>query len=141
MTIREIIVKKRTEVGMTQKELSQKTGIPQGRISEFESGTRQMQSGNIDLILDALNISFKQSKEELWDFAKECAQILKSKGINNIDSLAKEDVAALTGKDDILSMKEYNEKLYDEMCLKKIEDNNAYNYFKTLLLFHLALLK
>ncbi len=52
-----------------------------------------------------------------------------------------EDIATLTGKDEILLMKEYNEQLYDEMCAKEIEDKNAYNYMKTLIAFHISLLK
>lgn len=67
MTIRELIIEKRAEVGMTQKELSEKTGITQARISDFESGKRTMTSDNIDKIFDALEIHFKQSKEELFD--------------------------------------------------------------------------
>ena len=50
-------------------------------------------------------------------------------------------IATLTGKDEILLMKEYNEQLYDEMCAKEIEDKNAYNYMKTLIAFHISLLK
>lgn len=140
MTIRELIIQKRTEVGMTQKELSQKTGITQGRISEFESGNRTMTSDNIDKIFAALGIHFKQNKEQQWDFAKECARILRSKDIQSIDNLTKEEVATLTGKNEILAMKEYNEKLYDELDMKGIADNNAYNYIRVLIKFHLALL-
>lgn len=141
MTIRELIIQKRTEVGMTQKELSEKTGITQARISDFESGKRTMTSDNIDKIFNSLDIHFKQSKEEQWDFAKECAHILKSKDINSIDSLTKEEVATLIGKNEILAMKEYNDKLYDELDMKGIANKNAYNYMKALIKFHLALLK
>lgn len=141
MTIRELIVEKRTEVGMTQKELSEKTGITQARISDFESGKRTMTSDNIDKIFDALDIRFKRGKEEQWDFAKECASILKSQGINNIDNLTKEEVATLAGKKEILAMKEYNEKMYDELDMKCIANKNAYNYIRALIKFHLALLK
>lgn len=141
MTIRELIIQKRTEVGMTQKELSQKTGITQGRISEFESGNRTMTSDNIDKIFAALEIHFTQNNEQRWDFAQECALILKSKEIQSIDNLTKEEVATLTGKNGILTMKEYNDKLYDELDMKGGTDKNAYNYMKVLIQFHLALLK
>lgn len=141
MTIRELIIEKRVEAGMTQKELSEKTGITQARISDFENGKRTMTSDNIDKIFDILDIRFKRSKEEQWDFAKECASILKSKGINNIDNLTKEEVATLAGKKEILAMKEYNEKMYDELDMKCIANKNAYNYIRALIKFHLALLK
>lgn len=141
MTIRELITQKRTEVGMTQKELSEKTGITQARISDFESGKRTMTSDNIDKIFNALEIHFKQNKEEQWNFAKECARILKSKDINSIDNLTKEEVATLTGKNELLAMKEYNDKLYDELDIKGIANKDAYNYMKVLIKFHLALLK
>jgi transcriptional regulator with XRE-family HTH domain len=141
MTIREMVIYKRNEAGLTQKELSEKTGIAQCRISEFESGTRSMNSDNIDKIFEALEIEFSQNKEQQWIFAKECAKAIKNKGISNIDTLTKEDIATLTGKDEILLMKEYNEQLYDEMCAKEIEDKNAYNYMKTLIAFHISLLK
>lgn len=141
MTIRELIIQKRTEVGMTQKELSEKTGITQARISDFESGKRTMTSDNVDKIFAALEIHFKQSKEDLWNFAEECARILKNKEIRSIDNLTKEEVATLTGKNELLAMKECNDKLYDEMDIKGIADKNAYNYMKVLIKFHLALLK
>ena len=92
-------------------------------------------------IFEALEIEFSQNKEQQWIFAKECAKAIKNKGISNIDTLTKEDIATLTGKDEILLMKEYNEQLYDEMCAKEIEDKNAYNYMKTLIAFHISLLK
>lgn len=57
MTLRELIIKARTESNMTQGELSEKTGIPQSRISEFESGKREMGSNNIDKLLFALKIT------------------------------------------------------------------------------------
>lgn len=57
MTLRELIIKARTESNMTQGELSAKTGIPQSRISEFESGKREMGSNNIDKLLFALKIT------------------------------------------------------------------------------------
>jgi len=79
MTIREVIIEKRAEVGMTQRELSEKTGITQARISDFESGKRTMTSDNIDKIFNVLDIHFVRSKEQMWDLAKECANILKQK--------------------------------------------------------------
>lgn len=141
MTIRELIIQKRTECGMTQKELSEKTGISQNRISEFESGNRNMNSDNIDKIFAALDIFFKQSKEQQWDFAKECAKILKSKDVSKIDNLSQEEVATLTGKNEILEMKEYDDELYSYLDVKGVADKNAYNFMKTLINFHLALLK
>lgn len=141
MTIRELIIQKRTECGMTQKELSEKTGISQNRISEFESGNRNMNSDNIDKIFAALDIFFKQSKEQQWDFAEECAKILKSKDVSKIDNLSQEEVATLTGKNEILEMKEYDDELYSYLDVKGVADKNAYNFMKTLINFHLALLK
>lgn len=141
MTIREIIIEKRTEVGITQKELSEKTGIAQSRISDFEKGKRTMTSDNIDKIFEVLEIHVKLSKEQQWDFAEECARILKKKGIANIDNITKEETAILTGKKELLTMKEYSDKLYDELDMKGIADKNAYNYMKVLIKFQLALLK
>ena len=140
MTIQELITQKRTEVGMTQKELSEKTGITQTQIFDFESGKRTMISDNIDKIFNALEIHFKQNKKEQWNFAKECARILMSKDINSINNLTKEEVATLTGKNELLVMKEYNDKLYDELNMKGIANKNAYNYMKVIIKFHLSLL-
>lgn len=141
MTIRELIIQKRNESNMTQKELSEKTGIPQSRISDFESGKRNMNSDNIDKMLAALEVSFNQNKSQMWDLAKTCAKILKNKGVASVMNLTKEEVSTLTGKDEILIMKEYDEKLYDELSAKMIANEQAYNYMQTLIEFHLALIK
>lgn len=63
MTLRESIIKKRTELSITQCELAEKSGIPQSRISEFESGKREMNSASIDKILAALDININTYKK------------------------------------------------------------------------------
>lgn len=142
MTIREIIIQKRTEVGMTQMELSEKTGITQARISDFESSKRSMTSDNIDKILNALELHFKQSREQQWDFSIECARLLLKKGITDISNLSKEEVATLTGKEEIIALKEYNKELYDALSLRgTIDEYNTWNMMKTLIKFQLTIEK
>lgn len=58
MTLREIIINKRLELKLTQGEVAEKAGISQPRISEFESGRREMNSANIDKVLNVLGITF-----------------------------------------------------------------------------------
>lgn len=142
MTIRELIISKRNELGMTQKELSKRTGITQARISEFESGTRQMLSNKIDLLFDALDIKFyKESPDHNWDFATECARILKTKGITSIDKLTREDLSALCDKPEFLTMKQYDKNYNEEKMLKQGADpDNSFDYLKTLITFKLAVL-
>lgn len=144
MTIREVIIEKRAEVGMTQRELSEKTGITQARISDFESGKRTMTSDNIDKIFNVLDIHFVRSKEQMWDLAKECANILKQKGKSVADTkkLTKDELADLTGKEEILYLDEYSEGFYDENSARGIiNELTAYNYVIALVAFHRALLK
>lgn len=141
-TIRELIISKRKESRMTQKELSEKTGITQARISEFESGARSMTSDNIDKIIEALDIQFKKNRENEWDFAKKSAQKLKSKGVNKIDSLSREDISNLIESPEILALKEYEEEQYDKLYLKGlIDEHDTFNYLRALISFHLALIK
>lgn len=127
---------------MTQAELSRRTGITQARISEFEKGTRQMMSGNIDLLFEALNIKFyKETPDHNWDFAGECAHILKGKGITSVDKLSKEDLATLCDKPEFLSMKEYGKNYNEEKSIKQGADpENSFDYLKTLIEFKLAVL-
>lgn len=143
MTIRELIIEKRAEVGMTQKELSEKTGLTQARISDFESGKRTMTSDNIDKIFNALEIRLARSKEQMWDLAEECANILKQKGksVDDIKKLTKDELVDLTGKEEILPLNDYSEKFYSEMSTGFINDLTSYDYFLTLIAFHRALLK
>lgn len=141
MTIREMVIEKRKKAGITQEELAKKTGIPQSRISEFESGNRSMNSNNLDKIFEALEISLQQNNEQMWDFAIECAHILKDKGIKDIEKLSKEEVATLTGKKEILIMEEWNELTLTHAELKyNVDSKRTYNYMRNLIRFHLALL-
>lgn len=144
MTIREYIVKKRKECGITQQELSEKTKIPQSRISEFESGKRAMDSDNIDKIFKSLNIHFHLKKQELWEFAKECANTLKSKGIKpeNITSISRPKLAELTEKEEIIALRRYSDKFYDQLSNTGAIHNpdNTFNYVHTLIRVHLALI-
>lgn len=141
MTIRELVIQKRTETGMTQKELAEKAGITQAQISDFENGKRTMTSDNIDKLFAALEINLVQNKNQMWNLAVECAKILKSKDVTNIQKLSKEEVAALTGKDEILAMKEYSDQLYIELSIKgSIDDVNVWNYMQALISFHIALI-
>ena len=96
---------------------------------------------NIDKIFEAIDIHFEQSKDKMWIFAEECVKTLKEKGVSNIDNLTQEDVATLTGRNEILVMKTYNDKLYDSLCVRGIEDDNAYNYMNVLIKLHFSLLK
>lgn len=144
MTIRKYIVKKRKECGMTQKELSEKTGISQSRLSQFECGERSMNSDNIDKIFKALNIYFSLKKQDLWDFAKECAKTLKDKGIKpkNIKNIGRSRLAKLTGKEEIISLRRYSDKFYDRFSDTGEIPNpdNTFNYIHTLIMMHLALI-
>lgn len=143
MTIREMIIAKRNELGMTQAELSRRTGITQARISEFEKGTRQMMSSNIDLLFEALGIKFyKESPDHNLYFASECAKILKEKGITSVDKLSREDFATLCNKPEFLSMKQYDKNYNEDKMLKQGADpDNSFDYLKTLIAFKLAVLR
>ena len=54
-----IIVGARTKEGITQKELSVISGIPQGHISEMENGKRMIGKIIAKKLGDALNIGYK----------------------------------------------------------------------------------
>jgi transcriptional regulator with XRE-family HTH domain len=139
MTIRELVIARRNELNMTQGELSSKTKIPQSNISSFESGKRKMTSENLDKIFEALGIEFyNQDGEYNWDLAKECAKALQEKGIESIDKLTQEEVATLSGKEEILRMKNYSNRFFDNNY-RFINSSNSYNYIKTLINFHLAM--
>lgn len=47
----------RLREGLTQKQLSETTGIPQRHISEMETGNRQVGRKRAEILADALNIS------------------------------------------------------------------------------------
>ena len=58
MQLGEKIRQRRVQLGLSQHELAQRTGIPQSRISELESGTRsQMSLKNLRNMARALQIS------------------------------------------------------------------------------------
>lgn len=48
--------------GMTQRQLSDLTGIGQGRISEWLVGKRQMRTGNASIILVALGLEVRRAR-------------------------------------------------------------------------------
>ncbi len=49
----------RTKEGLTQKELSKLTGIPQSHISEMENGKRSIGKRRARILSKALNVSYK----------------------------------------------------------------------------------
>ena len=49
----------RLKEGMTQKELSELTGIPQSHISEMENGRRQIGKKRAKILAKALNFGYK----------------------------------------------------------------------------------
>ena len=49
----------RGKEGLTQKQLSEKTGIPQRHISEMENGKRAIGKKNAKLFAEALNIDYR----------------------------------------------------------------------------------
>jgi len=49
----------RLKEGMTQKELSELTGIPQSHISEMENGRRQIGKKRAKVLAKALNVGYK----------------------------------------------------------------------------------
>jgi len=49
----------RLKEGMTQKELSELTGIPQSHISEMENGKRQIGKKRAKILAKALNVGYK----------------------------------------------------------------------------------
>ena len=53
------LVGARGKEGMTQKQLSEKTGIPQRHISEMENGKRAIGKKNAKLFAEALNIDYR----------------------------------------------------------------------------------
>ncbi|MFA6831314.1 MAG: helix-turn-helix domain-containing protein [Bacteroidaceae bacterium] len=140
MKIRETIINKRKECGMTQKELSEKTGIQQNRISEFEAGKRDIVTSNVDKIFEVLDEKYLSSRERMWNLAKECATILKNKGFSKISDLSKDTITTLTEKEYLLSLKEISDDLYDELSAKGSEPANTFNYMKALIRFHLSLI-
>jgi len=49
----------RSKEGMTQKELSELTGIPQSHVSEMENGKRQIGKKRAKILAKALNVGYK----------------------------------------------------------------------------------
>jgi len=55
----EMIIKKRIEGGLSQKELAQKIGTKQSAISRFESGTYNPSLSFLQKVGEALNVKLK----------------------------------------------------------------------------------
>lgn len=54
--MKEIILSRMTEAGITRYRLSQLTGISQSALSRWFAGKRDLSSGRVQLIMDALGI-------------------------------------------------------------------------------------
>lgn len=145
--LREIISEKRIKLGLTQSQLAQKTGLTQAQISDFESGKREMNSSNLEKIISAMGMRFMDDNPFMekahaqWDLAKEAASILIEKGIKNVDAITKEEMVSLTGFDDIMLLQVFSKTLFEKYVDSKIvSEHNTYNYFLTLVKFHIAML-
>jgi Helix-turn-helix. len=142
MTLRETVILRRKEVNMTQLELAEKTGLTQSQLSNFEAGKTSLSSDNLDKVFSVLNIKFSQNAEKLWDLSQLCAKKLKEKGVKDISLITREEMAELSGNEDILLLQVISESLYDKYAAcKLINEQNTYNYFISLVKFQFACLK
>lgn len=138
MTLRELIIKSRTESNMTQGELAEKSGIPQSRISEFESGRRSMNSDNVDRLIQALGVNINQYESRYLIIYKDMDLNTKSGKIRTENLLKglfwKEQVPDWEGFDGELSVIDhaafgirdaavvvFNSKSLEEYMLSKLQ--------------------
>ena len=140
-SLREQVIERRKSLKLTQAELAVKAGITQSQLSNFESGKSELNSSTLDKIFEVLRMQFSQSASELWNLSEKCAELLKAKGVKDASSIAKEEMAALADYEEILLLQVVSEKLYEQYVLSSIiDEHNTYNFFNTLVNFHLALI-
>jgi Predicted transcriptional regulator with C-terminal CBS domains len=140
-TIREIVIDKRKKVNMTQVELAEKASITQAQISNFESGKATLGSDKLDKIFDVLRLKSSQTKEEQWTLSGDCALIIKEKKLD-ITNMSKEELAHVSGNNEILLLQNIPDDLYEKYVASKIiDEHNTFNYFMSLVKFRLACLK
>lgn len=142
MTLREIVVSRRKEAGLTQAELAEKSGLTQAQLSNFESGKSTLNSDSLDKLFAVLRMQYSQTAEEQWNLAKLCAARLKERGIKDVYLITREEMAEIAGNEEILLLQVVPKKLYDMYIDSRIvSEQNTYNYFQALVGFHLACLK
>lgn len=139
MTLREKVISRRKNAKITQTELAEKTGLTQSQLSEFESGKSDLTSSSLDKIFNVLKLKYSQNAEEQWELAGICAEEIKNRGIVDVKSISKEEMAEIGKNEEILLLQVIGKKLYNSYVdARIIDEKNTYNYFLTLVNFRYA---
>ena len=131
-SLREFIVKIRKEKNITQSELAEKVGIRVATISDYETGKSSVNADTIERIFKVLDIRIEPdlNREKQFDDAKSVAKILFEKDILSAEKLTQKELYDLTQVESILAL---NKNAKDE--------RDTYEFFKTLVRFHIVFLK
>lgn len=138
------VANKRKQLCLSQDELAQKVGCRRATISDFESEKVIPRLDTIEKILEVLGLNkFTEviTYSSQWDESKIVAKILKEKNLDPM-KMTKREMYELTGFDNILLLKEIEEKSYEKFIkLSNIDERDTFNMFQTLVNFQLTLLK
>lgn len=134
MKINEIVASQRRRLGLKQYQVAERTGIAPSQISIFERGGSGMVSTNLEKLFQALELHLvydRQSTQQ--NIARECAQMLAERGIKDINSLQREEVAAMIGNEELLLLPVVSHALYSRYQRSElVDETHTWNYFAAL---------
>lgn len=137
MNISEVIIARMRSFGMPKARVAELVGTTPSQFGRFLDGKASLKRESMNRCFEVLDIDLMVYKTR-DDLAREIAAILKSKKIDNIIKLTKEDIIALTGKAELRVFAEVNKKQYEEMKESVYVDvESTYNYMKELITHYL----
>lgn len=71
LLLREILKSKRKSLGVTQKELAEKLGVPQSFVSKYESGERVLAFTEVLMICEALTLGILELEKMIKELSQD----------------------------------------------------------------------
>lgn len=137
MNISEVIISRMRSFGLPKARVAELIDTTPTQFGRFLDGKASLTRESMNKCFEVLDIDLMIYKRR-DDLAREIAVRLKSKNIDNIVELTKEDIIALTGKNELSVFAEVNKKLFEEMKASVYVDvESTYNYMKELITHYL----
>ncbi len=131
MKICEIVADQRRRLGLKQYQLAERTGIAPSQLSIFERGNSGMVTTNLEKVLDALGLHIVYDRQGVQqDLARQTARALSARGVTDVRSISREEIATIVGNEDMLLMPMVSDELYRRYCKSElVDETNTWNHF------------
>ena len=137
MNISEVIIARMKSKGIPKARVAKRIGATPSQFGRFLDGKASLSRESMNKCFEVLGFDLMIYKKR-DDLARETAKLLKSLDIDKISKLTKDQIIALTGKNELRFFVEVSRNDYIEMMKSDYVDHEStYNYMKELIDFYL----